>query len=184
MAAATDFSVYTLPPSPPKWGAVGIFYVTFCATWTVLVLVGMAACWHNRHSPVIKIRGLLLSFGAILFLHLYWILGQITYTVGGTLPLVLAYDVQYFFMGIWFPLGIALFHASNSRFLHVAKLQKQYVQPEHRPRTGCHGGDTSWLCRLRNMNYTARIMIFIGTAMLLQVSWPPTRREPKPGRRT
>jgi hypothetical protein len=33
-------------------------------------------------------------------------------------------------MGTWFPLGIALFHASNLRFLHVAKLQKQFARPE------------------------------------------------------
>ncbi|KAJ3546864.1 hypothetical protein NM208_g1792 [Fusarium decemcellulare] len=162
-------SVYTLPPSPPNWDRVGVFYVSFCVTWTTLVFGGMAFCWVNRRNPILRLRGLPLSFAAIAFLHLYWILGQITYPVGATMPIVLAYDVQYFFMGIWFPLGIALFHASNSRFLHVAKLQKQFTSPYLRGRVGCNGSRGSWLCRLRNLDYTKRIMIFIGFGMVIQV---------------
>lgn len=165
-----QLTIYNLPPSPAKWDAVGIFYITFCATWTTLVFSGMAFCWVNRKNPVLRIRGLPLSFASITFLHCYWCLAQITYPIGMTMPIVLAYDIQYFFMGIWFPLGIALFHASNLRFLHVAKLQKQFTRPEHRSRSECNGVDDSWLCRLRSMNYTKRILIFIGSGMVLQVS--------------
>ncbi|KAM5356541.1 hypothetical protein ACJ41O_003187 [Fusarium nematophilum] len=118
-----------------------------------------------------RLRGLPLSFTAITFLHLYWILGQITYPIGATMPVVLAYDVQYFFMGIWFPLGIALFHASNSRFLHIAKLQKQFTSPHLRgARPGCNGAKSSWLCRLRNLDYSMKIMIFIGIGMVFQLA--------------
>ncbi|KAH6970928.1 hypothetical protein BKA56DRAFT_495218 [Ilyonectria sp. MPI-CAGE-AT-0026] len=163
-----DVSVYTFPPSPPKWDRVGVFYVSFCTIWTTLVFSGMAFCWFNRRNPILKIRGLPLSFASITFLHAYWILGQITYPVGATMPLVLAYDIQYFFMGIWFPLGIALFHASNSRFLYVAKLQKQFTHPELRSHTGCNGAQTSWLCCLRNMSYATIIMVLIGIGMILQ----------------
>jgi hypothetical protein len=165
-------TIYNLPPSPAKWDAVGIFYITFCATWTTLVLAGMAFCWVNRQSPVLKIRGLPLSFASITFLHLYWILAQITYPIGMTMPIVLAYDIQYFFMGIWFPLGIALFHASNLRFLHVAKLQKQFTDPEFSKRDERNKVGKPWLLRLRNMSYTRRVLVFIGTAMILQVFAP------------
>lgn len=170
MEAVEGLSIYTLPPSPPNWDRVGVFYVSFCVTWTTLVFSGMAFCWFNRRSHILKVRGLPLSFGAITFLHMYWILSQITYPIGMTMPIVLAYDIQYFFMGIWFPLGIALFHASNSRFLHVAKMQKQFMHPEQRSSFGCNGSRSSWLCRLRNMDYTTRILGFIGVGMIAQVS--------------
>ncbi|KAJ6443634.1 Carboxypeptidase A1 [Purpureocillium lavendulum] len=166
---AAPVSLYTLPTSPANWDRIGIFYICYACIWTTLVLSGMVFCWLNRHHPVLKIRGLPLSFTAIAFLHAYWILAQITYPIGRTIPTILAYDIQYFFMGIWFPLGIALFHASNSRFLHIAKLQKQFTHPELRFRAGCDGAKSSWLCRLRNMRYTRRIMIFIGFGMVLQV---------------
>lgn len=172
-AAMASLTIYNFPPMPPNFDSVGIFYMTFCVTWTVLVIAGMIFCWVNRDSPVLKLRGLPLSFAAIFCLHLYWILAQITYPIGGTMPAVLAYDVQYFVMGTWFPLGIALFHASNARFLHVAKLQKLHFANKgegvKRGKLGCDGARTSWLCRLRNMDYTTKIMIPIGLGLVIQV---------------
>ncbi|TFA98351.1 hypothetical protein CCMA1212_009818 [Trichoderma ghanense] len=163
-------SVYTLPPSPPNWDAVGIFYISWCATWTTLVLAGMLFCWLNRDLPVLKIRGLPLSFGAIAFLHIYWILAQITYPVGATIPPVLAHDIQYFFMSVWFPLGVALFHASNLRFLRVAQLQRQFTHPTpRRVEPGCNGGKVSWLCRLRSCDFTKRSLLLIGLGMVVQL---------------
>ncbi|KAL7794276.1 putative GprK-type G-protein coupled receptor protein [Trichoderma ceciliae] len=162
-------SVYTLPPSPANWDKIGVFYISWCASWTTLLIASMAFCWFNRHLPVLKIRGLPLSFSAIAFLHVYWILAQITYPIGATMPLVLAYDIQYFFMGIWFPLGIALFHASNLRFLRVARLQKQFTHPARRVDPVCNGAQASWLCRLRNLDYTKRSMFLIGLGIVIQV---------------
>lgn len=167
-----NLTVYNLPTAAgPRWDRLGIFYISFCCIWSTLVVAGMVFCWFNRHTPVMKIRGMLLSFTAISFLHAYWILAQITYPIAATIPIVLAYDIQYFFMGIWFPLGIALFHASNCRFLHIAKLQKQFTYPTLQRRAdGCNGQKTSFLCRLRNISYSYRIMIFIGIGMVAQVS--------------
>lgn len=162
-------SIYDMPTSPPLWDKIGRFYIGFCCTWTSLVLAGMAFCFVNRHNPILKIRGLPLSFGAIILLHSYWILAQITYPIGRAIPVILAYDIQYFFMGIYFPLGIALFHASNLRFLHIAKLQKQFTHEGLRVTSGCNGAKTSLLCRIRNLSYTKRIMVFIGIGMFAQV---------------
>ncbi|KHN95204.1 Regulator of G protein signaling superfamily [Metarhizium album ARSEF 1941] len=164
-------SIYDMPTSPPLWDKVGRFYVAFACTWTFLLLAGMAFCVANRNNPVLKVRGLPLSFGSILLLHSYWILAQITYPIARSMPVVLAYDIQYFFMGIYFPLGIALFHASNLRFLRVAKLQKQFTTA--RPPVTAnkrHGAETSLLRRIRNMDYTARTMVFIGTGMVAQIA--------------
>ncbi|PWY93030.1 hypothetical protein BO94DRAFT_615733 [Aspergillus sclerotioniger CBS 115572] len=169
MAAVPGLTIYNLPTSPPNWDRVGVFYISLCATWTALLLAGMAFCWFNRRIPMLRVRGLPLSFTAIALLHVYWILGQISYPIGATMPIILAYDVQYFGMGIYFPLGIALFQASNLRFLHVAKMQRQqFVHPEPRTDRRCNGSDSSWLCRLRNLYYMKRAFLFIGIGMVLQ----------------
>ena len=165
-----DLTVYNLPPSPPKWDRVGVFYISFCSIWTTLLAAGMAFCCYHRSSPILKLRGIPLSFSAIFLLHLYWIMAQITYPIGRTMPTVIAYDVQYFIMGTYFPLGVALFHASNTRLLHVAKMQKRFMHPDlQRKAEGCNGSKTSWLCRLRNAPYTARIILFISFGMVFQV---------------
>ncbi|KAJ5937848.1 hypothetical protein N7454_004190 [Penicillium verhagenii] len=130
MAAMANFTIYNMPTSPPNWDGVGVFYISFCVVWTVLLLAGMVFCLINRHIPILRVRGLPLSFSAIALLHVYWISGQIAYPINKTVQTVLFYDIRYFSMGIYLPLGIALFHASNIRFLHVAKMQKQYVHPE------------------------------------------------------
>lgn len=163
-------SVYILPPSPPNWDRIGVFYISWCASWTATLIAGMAFCLFNMHLPVIKIRGIPLSFSAIAFLHMYWILAQITYPIGPALPVVLAYDIQYFFMGLWFPLGVALFHASNLRFLRVARLQKQFTHPARRVESSTSSSaKASWLSRLRNLDYAKRSMFFIGLGMVIQV---------------
>lgn len=169
MAAMPGLTVYNIPPSPPKWDRVGVFYIAWCVAWSTVLLAGMAFCLVNRHNPILRVRGLSLSFPAIALLHVYWILGQITYPIGGTVRMVLAYDIQYFAMGVYFPLGIALFHASNHRFLHIAKLQKQFVHAEPRAGRDLKSTDASWLCRLRNIKYTTKIFLFIGIGMVLQV---------------
>lgn len=162
--------LYSFPPMPPNWDAVGRFYVAFCATWTTLLLAGMGFLVANRRNPIIRVRGIGLSLTSICFLHCYWILAQVVYPIGQSLPVILAYDIQYFFMGLWFPLGIALFHASNTRFLHVAELQKQFTLARYQRRYhGCNGASTSWLCRLRCMEYQTRILVYIFLGMIVQV---------------
>ncbi|KAF7537509.1 hypothetical protein G7054_g3643 [Neopestalotiopsis clavispora] len=162
--------LYSFPTLPPKWDAIGRFYIAFGATWTFLVLCGMGFLIAHRQMPILRVRGLGLSLTSIAFLHCYWILAQVVYPIGQSVPVILAYDIQYFFMGIWFPLGIALFHASNTRFLYVAEMQKQFTLSHYRRRyVGCNGAHTSWLCRLRNMQYTTRILVYIGLGMIFQV---------------
>ncbi|KAI6750484.1 hypothetical protein HG530_014765 [Fusarium avenaceum] len=167
-----NITVYNLPTSPANWDRVGVFYITFCAVWTFLVILGMLYCWFNRRNQLLRVRGIGLSFIAIIILHLYWILGQIVYPIGRTIPTLLAYDIQYFFMGIWFPLGIALFNASNCRFLYVAKLQKQYMRKHPKPTSRCNGSCSTWLlrwqCYFRNISYEKRILILTTAGMVVQ----------------
>ncbi|CAI6094364.1 unnamed protein product [Clonostachys chloroleuca] len=168
MATSDNVTIYNLPPSPPKWDKVGIFFVSFCGTWSTLVFAGMIICWTDRRDPVLKVRGLPLSFSAILLLHTYWILAQLMYPVGRTLPILVTYDIQYFFMCIWLPLGIALLHTSNSRLVCIAKLQKQFTS-QPLVRLKCNGGDSSVLCWFRNLECTAKLMVLLSAGMILQV---------------
>ena len=79
-------------------------------------------------------------------------------------------DVQFWVMGTWLPCGIALFHASNTRFLHVAKLQKKYFRPESRlsvSRTDAKG--KGLLARFRRLSYDSKILIIVGLVVTSQV---------------
>jgi fatty acid desaturase len=162
-------TIYNVPPMPPKWDHVGVFYIAFAATWTVIVVVGMGFCWYNRHLPILRIRCLPLAFSGIIFLHLYWIMAQITYPIGATMPVVVAYDVQYFVMGTWFPLGIALFHASNLRFLQVARLQRQFAHPDLKRKRNYKTTHSSLSHRIRSMDYDTKVMAFIIVGLVVQV---------------
>lgn len=162
-------TIYNVPPMPPNWDRVGVFYITFCATWTTIVVTGMVFCWNNRHLPILRVRGLPLAFAAVILLHLYWIMAQITYPIGATMPIIIAYDVQYFVMGTWFPMGIALFHASNLRFLRVAKLQRQFAQHDLTRKKVNYGARISWVSRLRDLDYNTKVMIFIIAGIVFQV---------------
>ncbi|KAL6703481.1 hypothetical protein ACN47E_009655 [Coniothyrium glycines] len=168
MEGQTGITVYNLPPQPALLDGVGIFYITFCAIWTSIVAAGMLFCWVNRHLPILRVRGLPLAFGSVISLHVYWILAQLTYPVGRSIPAIPAYSLQYFVMSTWFPLGIALFHAANLRFLRVAKLQKQFAQSTLTVRRSRVEQKTGWLCKFRNMEYTRKVMMFITVGVVVQ----------------
>ncbi|KAG6260732.1 hypothetical protein E4U49_004574 [Claviceps purpurea] len=164
-------TIYNFPPTPPKFDPVGTFYIAFGASWTLLVVAGMLFCALNHDNPVLKIRCIPLSFGAIILLHSYWILAQVTYSVGMSMPIVLAYDIQYFFMGVYYPLGMALFHASNLRFLRIAKLQRHFARSEVRRREerSREGGVLSGFRRVRGWEYTAQVMFWVGLGISVQI---------------
>lgn len=166
-------TIYNFPALPPKWDRVGIFFVAFAATWTTIVASGMLFCLWNRNIPALRIRSLPLAFSGILLLHLYWCMAQIVYPIGGSMPIVIAYEVQYFIMGIWFPFGIALFHAANLRFLRVAQLQKQYESTSSvvRVRAGEQTGvpRKGWMGRWRGVRPQNKVFVLIGIGMVFQV---------------
>lgn len=203
-------TIYNFPAQPPKWDRVGVFYVTFAAVWTTIVASGMLFCFWNRHIPALKVRSLPLAFAGITLLHLYWCMAQIVYPIGGTMPIVIAYTVQYFIMGMscflprpriwacslllltfvlriqlttsrltslsgtWFPLGIALFHAANLKFLRVVEMQKQFEssapQTRMRARQGRGQSPTSWTGRWKSIKAENKVFIFIGVAMVCQIA--------------
>ena len=96
-----NLTIYNMPAQPPLWDGIGIFFVIFAAVWTTIVASGMAFCLWNRHIPALRVRSLPLAFSGLILLHLYWCMAQIVYPIGRTMPVVIAYDVQYFIMDTW-----------------------------------------------------------------------------------
>ena len=90
------------------------------------------------------------------------------------MPIVIAYEVQYFIMGTWFPLGLALFHAANLKFLRVAELQKQFesTSPIVRVRAGegTRTSQTTWSGRWRAMKHDNKIFILLGIGMISMIT--------------
>ncbi|KAJ4396023.1 hypothetical protein N0V93_000239 [Gnomoniopsis smithogilvyi] len=140
--------------------AVGIFYVVFCSLWTLLLAVGVSFLWRRRNLPLVKVRGIHLTFTAIAFLHTYWMAVQLAY-IANPFPA----QAQFWIMGLYLPIGIALFHASNSRFLYVAKQQRRFAQEG----TANSVNYYKKLGRWRLGGHTGKMMPFIGVGITIQV---------------
>ncbi|WAO97257.1 Hypothetical protein NCS54_01497400 [Fusarium falciforme] len=143
---------------------LGIFWIAFALSWTLIVAGGMIFLWHHRDMPILRIRGLPLSLLAITLLHFYWGTVQTGYVY---LPLAIP-EVEYWIMSIYLPCGIALFHASNTRFLLVAKAQKELFTSDAASIQSKRAKTNSLICRFRSLDYTKKILILVGAGMGFQ----------------
>ena len=156
--------------SAPSMDGINIFWAVFAGSWTLLLIGGLVFLLTQRHTPVLRIRGLLLSCVAIILLHVYWLAVQLRPIYG---YLVLP-QTEFWIMGIYLPFGIALFHASNSRFLHVAKAQKKYAHTggERPPSLPTQPSRWPLVARFRRYDYTVKMLTLIFAGMVLQVRLP------------
>ncbi|KAL4993252.1 hypothetical protein BDV10DRAFT_29685 [Aspergillus recurvatus] len=149
------------------YSPVAIWWVVWGCVWTAVVASGMAFLIVRRNSPILRVRSLLLSLGAIGFLHIYWWSVQFGVMIGPLLP----GDAQYWIMGTWLPCGLALFHGSNSYFLHIAKMQKKYAKysflTDSTP--DAKRQPSGLLSKFRRLEYTTRVVILVAIAMLVQI---------------
>lgn len=154
----------------PRLDGLGVFWIVFALSWTLVVAGGMTYLYRRRDMPMLRIRGLPLSFSAIVLLHLYWGAVQTGYCYGPIWPSW----VEFWIMNIWLPFGIALFHASNSRFLHVANSQKKRFAEEQdmKPLKIDRPKPTTLLGRFRALDYTRKVLFLVGTGMAFQVRRP------------
>lgn len=147
---------------------VSIWWVTFGCIWTAVIVAGASYLIANRNTPTIRIRGLWLSLAAVLLLHLYGWSVQFGLLVGNLMP----GDVEFWIMGTYLPCGIALFHASNSRFLHVAKLQKKYIHHDGQNLIDSAAQakrNSGLLGKFRRLDYTAKVVFLVSIAMFVQL---------------
>ncbi|AEO59516.1 hypothetical protein MYCTH_112362 [Thermothelomyces thermophilus ATCC 42464] len=168
-AVGSEFGTTPDTKPEPRLDGVGIWWITFGAVWTALLVCGMTFLYKKRNTPTLRLRSLSLTFSGIILLHLYWISVQIAYSVGPLAPEV----AEYWIMGVWYPFGIALFHAGNSQFLHVAKAQSRFARPPSQMKTRY---DEKRLVRRPNlfqaimqMDYSKRMFMFVTMGMTVQL---------------
>ncbi|KAG6033340.1 hypothetical protein E4U41_006932 [Claviceps citrina] len=156
------------PDSRPqaRLDPVGIWWICWACTWTVLLLCGAGYLIRNRQAPILRVRGIGLSLSAVALLHLYWFSVQVAYVLGALTP----GETEYWIMGTYLPLGIGLFHASNSRFLYVAQAQQKYLRrpPSDMPLRRSRRGLGS-VGRFSRLDYTSRMVFLVGLGMCFQL---------------
>ncbi|KAM6508411.1 hypothetical protein FALCPG4_018274 [Fusarium falciforme] len=145
---------------------LGIFWIAFALSWTFIVAGGMIFLWRRRDMPILRIRGLPLSFLAIALLHLYWGTIQAGYFY---FPLT-SPQVEYWIISIYLPCGIALFHVSNSRFLVIAEAQKELLTSDAASIRSKGGNTSSLISHFRPLDYTRKILLLVGAGMGFQVT--------------
>ncbi|KAF2874261.1 hypothetical protein BDV95DRAFT_488517 [Massariosphaeria phaeospora] len=155
---------------------LGWFYIGFALTWTVALAGGMVFLYTHRHLPCLRIRRLPLLFLGVISLHIYGMISISMYVVGS----MVSCASEFWLMSVYLPFGIAMFHASNSQFLHIASRQKQYAHmstlKDHKPI------DQDEAERLANNRWKrisggveradriGRMMTFIGIALAVQLA--------------
>lgn len=149
----------------PVYSPVSIWWATWAGVWTVLVASGIAYLIARRDTPILRIRGLSLSLSAIILLHLYYTPVQFGTMIGPIMP----GDAQFWIMGTFLPCGIALFHASNSRFLYIAKLQEKYVYNDLRHNFPPSQRRSGLLGRFKRLDYNTRVLVLVGIGMIAQI---------------
>ncbi|GIJ92762.1 hypothetical protein Asppvi_002040 [Aspergillus pseudoviridinutans] len=168
----------------PSYTPASIWWACWAGTWTAVVASGMAYLIAHRKTPTLRIRGIGLSLSSVALLHVYWTVVQFGMMIGVIMP----EDAEYWIMGTYLPCGIALFHASNSRFLHVAKRQQKYADRSSRvldspADSEREVGVVSRFCRLQ---YTTRALVLTSVAILVQLfltvlMWILSRKQHHPG---
>ncbi|KAH7165278.1 hypothetical protein EDB81DRAFT_754053 [Dactylonectria macrodidyma] len=148
--------------------ALGIFWIVFALSWTVVVAAGMTFLYRRRDMPMLKMRGLGLSLSAVTLLHLYWGAVQTGYCYGPIWPSW----VEFWIMNLWLPFGIALFHASNSRFLYVASGQRRRFVDEKDDASKANRNtktSTTLVGRFKALDYTHKMLLLVGAGMAFQL---------------
>lgn len=102
---------------------LGRTYTAIATVWSIILFCGGVFLVLNRNLPFLRIRHIPVTISAVAILHIYWILCFFAYGLNGFFPCA----TEYWIMNIYLPIGIALFHLSNTKLLEVAVLQRRYV---------------------------------------------------------
>lgn len=153
------------------WTYLGLFIV-----WNVALAGGMTFLWQHRQLPSLRMRKVPLLLAGVFSLHVYGALCIIAYPVGA----FFSCTVEFWVMSIWLPFGIALFHAANSQFLHLASRQKHFAHMSVlRPQKSIDQekaeaiANSRWrrvLAGLERADNINKTLVMIGIGMGVQVS--------------
>lgn len=165
-------------PSPhANLDKVGWAYIGIVIGWTTILFSAMGFLWTRRQLPHLQIRRLPLAFTSIICLHIYWTLVTLAYVIGPFVPC----GLEYWFMSMLVPLGIAFFQVANTQFLHVATQQKRYASiqsvngsPQGATRSILDGQAGSFWhktqSRLRKMDKITRLCVYVAIGMALEIA--------------
>ncbi|KAF5853064.1 hypothetical protein GGP41_001662 [Bipolaris sorokiniana] len=155
---------------------LGWVYTSIFITWNVVFVACLVFLWFHRQHPSLRIRRLPLLFAGIIPLHAYGSICCLAYVIG---PIV-SCSVEFWMMSILVPVGMALFHASNSQFLHIASRQKQFARmsslKDHAPvdeKAAQEVANSRWrriAQGLERADKIKRTLIFIGIGMAFQLA--------------
>lgn len=157
---------------------LGWTYIGLATAWTVSLILGMLFLHHRRHLPCLQIRRVPLVFVCVSSLHAYGAACTIVYVIG---PLV-SCTAEFWLMSIYLPFGIAMFHAANSQFLHIASRQKQFThmralsnpKPVDEKKAGSLANSRfrRILRGVERADKIDRMMVWIGVGLVAQVRLP------------
>ncbi|EXJ94943.1 hypothetical protein A1O1_00061 [Capronia coronata CBS 617.96] len=149
---------------------LGNTYIGIVIAWTCLLLPAAIFLIRHRNLPYLRMRNIPLAISAVATLHVYWVLCMIAYVLNGYFPCA----TEYWIMSIYLPLGIALFHATNTQLLSIATAQKRYARGDallepQLSRKPTARGWRKWWETLKAYNATKNTMAWIGMGMLVQL---------------
>lgn len=111
---------------PPAWNAVSIGYSVFVSMYTVVIVFGLGALWSYRKKDAIRLRGVWLTIASVLAIHSYAAAIFIVYPLNGYYHC----NTEFWYMSVFFPLGMAIFQAANARLLAVSKLHQDTLSKQ------------------------------------------------------
>ncbi|KAI8935415.1 hypothetical protein NX059_007995 [Plenodomus lindquistii] len=148
-------------------------YTSIAIVWNLAIVAALSFLWTRRSLPSLRMRRLPLLFAGILCLHTYGCFVLFLYMMGSGFPC----NAEFWIMSIYLPLGIALFHASNSQFLHLIKRQKQYAHMSLKEQDSISQEKTRVTSRncfenvikgVQSADYVERTLIYIGMGIAVQ----------------
>jgi hypothetical protein len=89
----------------PNFDGLALFYISFAACYTAIVLAGLYALYLLRNSHAVRIRNLSVICATVLMLHVYLVLILLVYPLDGLFKC----GWEFWIMSILLPLGMALF---------------------------------------------------------------------------
>lgn len=104
----------------PAWTAVGEAYVIIIAVYTTLLALSSYLYWrYLARSNAVRIRGLIITILAVWINHGYLLALFIVYPLNDDFLC----GTEFWSMNVMFPLGIAIYQASNVRLLAYSQRQ-------------------------------------------------------------
>lgn len=159
-----------------NFDSVGWTYLGVLIGWTVALAAALSFLWTQRDLPSMRMRRLPMLFAGVVALHVYGCITMLVYPVGAAFSC----NLEFWIMSIYLPLGIALFHASNTQFLHLASRQKHFAHmsslkdhdsiSEEKAREISNSRWKKAIMGIQRADNVEQTFVFIGIGMLIQVS--------------